>query len=509
MRSPSILNWQVFQFASCTETSQNLDFLAICPDVPSWFVFDSETLGILCKYDRISLSKGDHSSSWFPEGHLRIPSEFPGDTQARDIKEPIVKCILERYAYLISEAESKSNQIITKPRLLYSATVNVTARCNLRCPYCSRSRQESSRTEPHARQIKQLFAKLAEHGVKQIFVTGGEPFLRNDICDLLKSCLAEGMAFEINTNGFQIDENIAFRLRTMQEEFLDRASWPERCHRCGTECAEFVSFCLNCGIPLAPFAVRVSIDGSQKEINDSIRGKGSFNAAVSAIDILVENNLCVIPSVTVTNHNIEDIPDLVNLLRDKNLRRIRLQPVCPVGNAALKWGEVFPETPRMLECLKQLSNLTANSKGGPFIDDLMLKRTYIMNSLKHEACRGCNHFYVDSTGDVYPCDQLIYPPFLLGTAEDDISELLDEREKIRDRVCVTYSNIDQCRKCIFKRICNAGCPGQRYSLYRDLQKPDPYCESYARFYLSEMENTLLNAKSPRNLASRTLAKNQQ
>jgi uncharacterized radical SAM superfamily Fe-S cluster-containing enzyme len=73
--------------------------------------------------------------------------------------------------------------------------------CNLHCDYCCvRSSPTSPRRELGLARVQRIAREAAELGVKEIFVTGGEPFLLEDIGDILLSCAATAPT-TVLTNG--------------------------------------------------------------------------------------------------------------------------------------------------------------------------------------------------------------------------------------------------------------------------------------------------------------------
>jgi len=63
--------------------------------------------------------------------------------------------------------------------------------CNLHCDYCCvRSSPTAPRRELGLARVQRITREAAQLGVKEIFVTGGEPFLLEDIGDILLSCAA-------------------------------------------------------------------------------------------------------------------------------------------------------------------------------------------------------------------------------------------------------------------------------------------------------------------------------
>jgi len=73
--------------------------------------------------------------------------------------------------------------------------------CNLHCDYCCvRSSPSAPRRELGLERVQRITREAAELGVKEIFVTGGEPFLLEDIGDILLSCAAAAPT-TVLTNG--------------------------------------------------------------------------------------------------------------------------------------------------------------------------------------------------------------------------------------------------------------------------------------------------------------------
>src|SRR6266481_1546503 len=73
--------------------------------------------------------------------------------------------------------------------------------CNLHCDYCCvRSSPTAPRRGLGLARIQRIAGEAAELGVKEIFVTGGEPFLLEDIGEILTACAAAAPA-TVLTNG--------------------------------------------------------------------------------------------------------------------------------------------------------------------------------------------------------------------------------------------------------------------------------------------------------------------
>lgn len=90
--------------------------------------------------------------------------------------------------------------------------------CNLRCDYCCvRSSPTARRRELGLGRVQRIAREAAELGVKEIFVTGGEPFLLEDIGEILVAC-AVAAPTTVLTNGLLFTGRRAESLRALPRD---------------------------------------------------------------------------------------------------------------------------------------------------------------------------------------------------------------------------------------------------------------------------------------------------
>lgn len=116
--------------------------------------------------------------------------------------------------------------------------LDITSRCNLRCKHCFQN-ERSLPKELEGKEWIRVIHELKEMKVYQIYIMGGEPFIRQDILPILREIKECGMTLSINTNATLISEAIADELRKILEPRFDY--------------------------------IQVSMDGATREVNDSIR----------------------------------------------------------------------------------------------------------------------------------------------------------------------------------------------------------------------------------------------
>ena len=165
---------------------------------------------------------------------------------------------------------------------------NITQQCNLKCVHCYAHAKSAPRNDELSTQEgKHLIDDLAQFGVPVILFSGGEPLVRKDLPELASYAVEKGMRAVISTNGTLISTRVA---RTLKEIGLSY--------------------------------VGISLDGMEK-INDRFRGvKGAFNAAMEGIKNCKAAGIKVGLRFTINKFNVDEIPQLFNLLEDMGIPRI-------------------------------------------------------------------------------------------------------------------------------------------------------------------------------------------
>lgn len=187
----------------------------------------------------------------------------------------------------------------------------VTDRCNLRCFYCMP--EEGIKYLPKKQlltfeEIERLINILAQMGISKVRLTGGEPFVRTDLMNLVRRIVTiEGIHdLHLTTNGILTAPHIS-ELKSL-------------------------------GIA----SVNLSLDTLDRERFKSITRRDEFEKTWGTLQQLIEHNIPVkINAVVMDGRNIEDILPLVELTRNHNIsvRFIEEMPFNGEGNhySTLTW----------------------------------------------------------------------------------------------------------------------------------------------------------------------------
>jgi len=139
------------------------------------------------------------------------------------------------------------------PALLWKLWLYTNYDCNLRCSYCvARSGPNVPRRAVGLANVRQLVDEAVELGFDHVFFTGGEPFLLNEIYEMLAYASAR-VKTTVLTNAMLLRGPRLEKLAAIANERL---------------------------------TVQVSLDGGRAEDHDAYRGPGSWAKTVAGIKLL-------------------------------------------------------------------------------------------------------------------------------------------------------------------------------------------------------------------------------
>lgn len=316
-------------------------------------------------------------------------------------------------------------------------TWELTYACNLSCVHCLSS---SGMRDPQELTTNQWMAFLDELAHLQVFyvnIGGGEPTTRSDFWDLIDYSVGKGIGVKFSTNGSRIT--------------------PERA--AGLAATEYID-------------VQVSIDGASAEINDRIRGVGSFETALRALENLKTAGF-VNPkiSVVVTRENTYQLDEFA-ALADRYGATLRLTRLRPSGRGIDVWEELRPN----LEQQRFLYDWLIDRGDSVLTGDSFFHLSPYGQSLPGLNMCGAGRVVclVDPVGDVYACPFAIHESFRAGNIRDDgFSQVWRSSDLFRD---LRNSTLGQtCETCSASSVCRGGCMAAKFFTGMSLDDPDPEC----------------------------------
>ncbi len=323
-------------------------------------------------------------------------------------------------------------------------TWELTYACNLSCVHCLSS---SGRRDPRELTTDECKALVDEFERMQIFyvnIGGGEPTVRPDFWELLDYAVDHHVGVKFSTNGFRITPERAAKLAAT--DYVD---------------------------------VQISLDGATAEVNDHVRGAGTYDAAMRAMANLQAAGMKDFKmSVVCTRHNIGQL-DEFKAIADRYGAQLRLTRLRPSGRGADVWEELHPLPEQQRELYDWL---VAHG------ESVLTGDSFFHLSAYGEALPGLNLCgagrvvcLVDPVGDVYACPFAIHDQFLAGnvrsvggvTATTDFESVWKTSELFLELRSPQTGGA--CRQCSAYDSCRGGCMAAKFFTGMPLDGPDPEC----------------------------------
>ncbi|MEM2900149.1 MAG: radical SAM protein [Thermoplasmata archaeon] len=325
----------------------------------------------------------------------------------------------------------KDDDKVIQPR---SFVFRVTNRCNLRCKYCASNssfeRKKEKEDELSISDWESIIEECARLGLRKVALSGGEPFCRNDIFEIISFIRKKGMKVKVNTSGWFINEEVAKRLKSY-------------------------------GVS----TVQISVLSSKKELHDKLKGKkGSHERALAAIRNCKKEGLNVLFSTIAIKQNIDDIPNMAKICDELGVY-FYVKRYHPAGRAYANLGLA----PSKEEFRKTI--LFLKEYYGEELTNSFCKYTRALRG----SCLAGLSLCILSDGKVTPCAEL---PIVIGDLRKESIKDIWYRAWNTDP-CVSIRKREglnsKCANCKMLDICGGGCRADAYGFTEDIKGEDPYC----------------------------------
>jgi radical SAM protein with 4Fe4S-binding SPASM domain len=292
------------------------------------------------------------------------------------------------------------------PSLRY-LELQITDRCNLQCRHCYIG--ESFHQDLSIGQIQKVLEEFEEIQGLRLLLSGGEPLLHPHFWEINNILRNHAFRSVLLSNGTLITQEVAKRFRVHE--------------------------------------VQISLDG-MKQGHESLRGKGTFEKTMMAIDHLQEANIRVSVATMIHRRNLLEFDQLASLLQSKNIEEWNVDVPCLEGR--FKTNQDFWVAP------SEASRFLSYGYGGGFHD-----------SINNSTC-GAHLCAIIPNGAVCKCGLFSQEP--VGSIEKGLRTCWANipRISLKDLTC----------KCPVIEDCRGGCR-YRAKIQEDLFQPDLF-QCYAR-----------------------------
>ncbi|KAF7788907.1 hypothetical protein PRUB_a2008 [Pseudoalteromonas rubra] len=359
------------------------------------------------------------------------------------------------------------------------AVWEITLKCNLACNHCGSRAGNARVDELSTSEALDLVAQMAELGIKEVTLIGGEAFMRPDWLEIAAEITKKGMKATMTTGGYGISLGTAKRMK-------------------------------EAGIA----AVSLSIDGMERS-HDLLRGKqGAWQKCFETIAHLREAGIPVGCNSQVNRESIAELPTLYEALLTAGISAWQLALTVPMGNA-VENAHILLQPYELLDVFPLLAYLSkrGNREGmrvhmgnniGYFGPYERLLREPIASDPKWAFSRGCsagqNAIGIEADGSIKGCPSLPSEAYTGGNIrERTLQDIYQNSPELRINDVTTPEDATrhlwgECANCEFAAVCRAGCHWTAHVFFGK-RGNNPYCHHRAlkkaalnqreRFYIQQ------------------------
>lgn len=238
----------------------------------------------------------------------------------------------------------------------------ITNQCNYTCKYCIfSSNSKKDLRELSTDECIKVIDELYDKNFKYIKVTGGEPFLRKDIINILTYMCQKGMHVDISTNGSSLTENIINKLNEIKLDML-----------------------------------HLSLDGKNSFSHEIVRGENTYLKTIRALKQLSKLNLYKRVGTVIHKYNESELEEIINLCINYKVNEIIFSIMEPVGR--MKGDNSFYKTRKLEDLTNELEQLSNK------YDQIIINYNWKKQSNLEKTCPALSRFiYINNLGNVSPC----------------------------------------------------------------------------------------------------------
>ena len=336
---------------------------------------------------------------------------------------------------------ASASRVADQVRPIY-AVWEITLRCDLACVHCGSRAGRARPDELTTAECLDLVDQMADLGVQEVTLIGGEAYLRDDWLDIVRALRRRGLHASMTTGGRGLT--------------LERA---------------------RSGAAAGLQSVSVSLDGLEAT-HDRLRGvRGSFQSALEALAHLREVGVGICVNTQVNRLSIPELPAILETAIAAGAKAWQVQLTAAMGRAADQ-PDLLPQPFDLLQLFPMLAELKGrcdqagvrlwpgNNLGyfGPF--ETILRGTMPRGHMA--SCgAGRSTLGIEADGAIKGCPSLQTNPWTGGNIRD--ASLLDIWERAAPLRHTRDRTVDElwgyCRTCYYAEECRAGCTWTAFSLF--------------------------------------------
>lgn len=344
-------------------------------------------------------------------------------------------------------------------RRISYAVWEITLKCNLACQHCGSRAGHARAKELSTAETLDMVKQLAEVGITEITLIGGEAFLRPDWLEIAKAIASAGIHCGMTTGGYGITLETA---RQMKEAGIG--------------------------------VVSVSVDGLEAT-HDRLRGrKGSWQWAFKTMSHLLEVGISFGCNTQINRLSAPEFPQIYEQIRDAGAFAWQIQLTVPMGNAAdnsdilLQPSELLEVYPMIARVAQRAGQEGVQVQPGNNIGYYGPYERLLRGGSAWSFWQGCNAglstLGIEADGAIKGCPSLPTSAYTGGNIrEHSLRTIIEETEELRFNLGAdTPKGIEHlwgfCKTCEFAQLCRGGCSWTAHVFF-NRRGNNPYCHHRA------------------------------
>jgi pyrroloquinoline quinone biosynthesis protein E len=329
---------------------------------------------------------------------------------------------------------------MTAPRP-YALLAEITYRCPLHCPYCSNPAHAHNDSELTADEWHRVLREAAELGVLHVGFSGGEPLVRRDLAELIRSARQTKLYTNLITSGVGLDQT---RVSELREAGLD--------------------------------SVQLSFQADDAVLADEIAGARAHQAKLAAASFIRAAGIPLSLNFVIHRRNIDRLPQMIGLAETLGAERVELANTQFYG-----WG--FLNRTALLPTREQVARarevaIAAKTRLAGKIDIFYVLPDYY--ETRPKPCLngwGQRYLTVNPIGDVLPCPTAssAIPDLRLENVRTQSLDWIWRESESFNCFRGTEWMPEPCQSCPQKEIDFGGCRCQAALLTGNAANTDPVC----------------------------------
>jgi len=308
-----------------------------------------------------------------------------------------------------------------RPSAPYRMDLALTYRCNNDCHHCYNQPQRKG-DELSTSEWKNIICNLWDIGIPHIVFTGGEPTLRQDLCELIAFAQQKGQVTGLNTNGRRLSDS------------------------------SFVQKLVDAGLD----HVQITIESHNHSIHDQmVNAQGAWQQTAAGIRNVLDSQLYLMTNTTLLQQNSPSLLETLQFLAETGVPTIGLNSLIHSGRGkSVNSGLHENELPPLLEMARNFTEQN-NQRLIWYTPTEYCQFDPMQLELGVKGCTAALYnMCIEPNGAVIPC-QSFYES--LGNILNDPWDSIWQHERakwLRDR---KYAR-QECHECVLFSECGGGCP---------------------------------------------------